>query len=222
MGLAIGLKISLQHQWLMPLKRRRVQRLIVVLHGRGDSLKPFQSIQEELGLFDHTFLLLQGPRKFQNGFSWCAVEPNEKKSLELICEKLKEIVSELVRAGWPPSRIFLLGFSQGAMVASHFAMRSRLKFGGVVGVSGYFFFDPLAKRQRLNAVARTIPWLMTHGRQDEVIPIQETRKDVSRMKRLGLRVKLREFQKGHHFEERREIPAIKNWILSRRPSSNGP
>ncbi|MBX9767752.1 MAG: dienelactone hydrolase family protein [Bdellovibrionales bacterium] len=212
------IKIPFKHQWIAPqLSRVRRPRLVIVFHGRGDSIKPFHSIQDELNLKDHAFLLLQGPRKFQDGFSWCAVEPHEKKSLEKVCGQLSELLEMLAKLGWDSSSIVLLGFSQGAMVASHFALKSGFTFAGVVGVSGYFYFEK-SRAQKVGAAARKTPWLMTHGRQDDVIPIEDTRQDVSRMKELGLKIRFRAFEKGHHFEEQSELPAIKNWILSTRPS----
>lgn len=212
------LKLPFKHEWIPPQVNRVLRpRLVIVFHGRGDSIQPFLSIQDELNLKDHAFLLLQGPRKFQDGFSWCAVEPNEKRSLEKVCAALSEVLKSLALLGWDSSSIVLLGFSQGAMVASHFALKSGLTFAGVVGVSGYFFFES-ARSPKVSAAASKTPWLMTHGLQDEIIPIEETREEVIRMKSLGLKIRFREFEKGHHFEEQKELPAIKSWILSTRPS----
>jgi len=39
-------------------------KLMIVLHGRGDSIKPFAKFDEELQIPEMNYLLLNAPRKF--------------------------------------------------------------------------------------------------------------------------------------------------------------
>lgn len=74
--------------------------------------------------------------------------------------------AELARLRLPPSRLALVGFSQGTMMALHVAPRRRQALAGVVGYSGH-----LAGPEHLAAdLASRCPVLLVHGSDDEVIP----------------------------------------------------
>ena len=74
--------------------------------------------------------------------------------------------AELARYRLPASRLALVGFSQGTMMALHVAPRRKEALAGVVGYSGH-----LAGPEHLAAdVANRCPVLLVHGGDDEVIP----------------------------------------------------
>jgi predicted esterase len=49
---------------------------------------------------------------------------------------LESLVARIEAAGIPRSRVVLLGFSQGACLASEFAIRHASRFGGIIVFSG--------------------------------------------------------------------------------------
>jgi predicted esterase len=52
------------------------------------------------------------------------------------------VVEQVVGKGIPTSRIMLLGFSQGACLASTYAVRHAARYGGVIGYSGGLIGPP--------------------------------------------------------------------------------
>ena len=50
-------------------------KLMIVLHGKGDSLRPFKDFNSELDLPNMNFLLLNAPKKFLDGYSWYGDPP---------------------------------------------------------------------------------------------------------------------------------------------------
>lgn len=63
--------------------------------------------------------------------------------------------------------------------------------------------------------ARSTPILFTHGRRDRVISTREIRGDIRCARALGFDVTYAEFDKGHEFEDPREMRFIQSWILAR-------
>lgn len=76
------------------------------------------------------------------------------------------LTHELERSGLAADRLFLLGFSQGTMMALHVGLRRAAPVAGIVGLSG-----KLVAPERLQAEIKSRPpVLLVHGTADEVVP----------------------------------------------------
>jgi phospholipase/carboxylesterase len=77
--------------------------------------------------------------------------------------------ARLAEEGLLPDRLVLLGFSQGAMMSLHVALRRPTAMAGVVAISGR-----LLRPERLAAEVRVKPpVLLIHGDQDPVVPFAD-------------------------------------------------
>ncbi len=195
---------------------REQQRVMVVLHGRGDRLDSFRSIKDELRIPNFNYLLLNAPRKYDGGYTWYAFPPNQARGIQKSREKLFNLVSELMMEGWASEHIFFYGFSQGCLMSCDFLMNAPFRLGGIVAISGYVYFFSGWQR-RLSANSFQIPCLMTHGTKDDALEIEETRAHFKKMKSAGLRVQWQEFEKDHDIDMQEEVPFIREWLLARLP-----
>jgi phospholipase/carboxylesterase len=195
---------------------RARQKLLVVLHGKGDSLEAFRNVKHELKLPGFNYLVLNAPRKFAEGYSWYALEPHHERGVKHARKKLFALVEELREAGWDPKDIFWMGHSQGCLVASDLVINHPEAFGGLIGVSGYMWFFRGWRYKVARSGARRTPWLITHGTRDRIIKPDEIREDISELLAGEVPVMYREFPKGHDFDFSNEVPFIRRWI--RRPS----
>ncbi|MGE0626182.1 MAG: alpha/beta hydrolase [Hyphomicrobiaceae bacterium] len=75
--------------------------------------------------------------------------------------------AELARHGLPPSKLALVGFSQGTMMALHVGLRRKAAPAAIVGFSGV-----LAGPERLQReIACRPPVMLIHGAADDLIPV---------------------------------------------------
>ncbi|MBX2988412.1 MAG: serine esterase [Bdellovibrionaceae bacterium] len=206
------IKTKLFRHRFIPAKVRS-EKLMIVLHGRGDSMHPFRAFDEELAIPEMNYLLLNAPRRFLDGWSWYGEPPYQKDGVKRIREKIFELLADLQAQGWKSENIFFFGFSQGCLVSADIGLNYPKKLGGIVGISGYFQFFP-RWRQHLTVESRRTPWMFTHGRQDDVLKLDETKFGVSKLKHAGLKVKWVELDKEHVLEER-EYPVIRAWLKER-------
>jgi phospholipase/carboxylesterase len=183
--------------------------LMIVLHGKGDSLRPFRKFDQELGFKNMNFLLLNAPRRYLNGFSWYGDPPYQTRGVKKIREKLLQVLADLEVHGWDPKKIFLFGFSQGCLVGADLALNYQKPLAGVIGVSGYFQFFPKWKT-KLPKIKKT-RWLLTHGTRDDVLPFEETKRSAQKLIQEGLKVSFVELDKKHTFENE-EYSLIKKWV----------
>lgn len=183
--------------------------LLIVLHGRGDSMKPFLDFRSELGIPEMNMLLINGHRRLGDGFAWCGLNPTEANGLAKSRHLLGQTLDELVAMGWNERRIFLLGFSEGALTALDFVLQEPRSLGGVISVSGCVHFP-----KRLSRSLKGIPPLLfTHGWLDEVLLHEDTQRQALVLKARGAEVDFHSFPKGHEIDSGEELALIRSWIL---------
>lgn len=193
-------------------------KLIVVLHGRGDSLKPFRYFNHELPLPGFTYLLINAPRKYDGGYTWYPFPPNQGNEIIRNRKKLMNMLDELQMQGYKPENIYFLGFSQGSLMSIDLGLRYPQRLGGVIGVSGYIYFHK-EWLQEISEAAYETPFLITHGTEDIDLPIEDTRKDVERLAfDAAIPLEWQEFKKEHDICIRKETPFIKKWIFDNFPN----
>ena len=87
--------------------------------------------------------------------------------------------AELSHQGVEPSRLALVGFSQGTMMALHAGLRRAVAPAAILGYSGLLVLDPDKLKAGKEAAAADLeeetrakpPILLVHGEADDVIPV---------------------------------------------------
>jgi phospholipase/carboxylesterase len=81
--------------------------------------------------------------------------------------------AELGRRNLPPSKLALVGFSQGTMMALHVGLRRAAAPAAIVGYSGVLVEPPEIDPQSFaGEIKSKPPVLLVHGDSDELIPAQ--------------------------------------------------
>jgi phospholipase/carboxylesterase len=206
------MNLPLTHLWQPA--RVSSKQLVVVLHGRGDSAEGFLWLQEALGIDSLDFLLLTAPNRYYGGFSWYKMPPDQLQGIIQSRKLLTEVFTETQRQGYVPERTFLLGFSQGCLMTLEFGSRYAHLLAGYIGISGYVY-DPEALLLEMNPDVNHGDWLITHGTDDEILPVEKIRAQIQLLNDRGFKVDYREYAKPHTIDVERELPEIREWILSR-------
>ncbi len=195
--------------------REPSSRLAIVLHGLGDSLEGFRFLPDLFGLPRLNYLLLNAPEPYYIGYAWFDLE-DPAPGILAGRALLRGLFAELVEQGWPSRDLLLFGFSQGCLMSIDFGLRYEHPLAGIVGISGYAaFLDRLDAELHPQALRQA--WLITHGDEDELLPIARTRGQIERLKAAGVPVEWHEFSKGHTLDPDLELPLIREWIAARWP-----
>ncbi|RZA06336.1 MAG: hypothetical protein EOP11_10625, partial [Proteobacteria bacterium] len=80
-----------------------------------------------------------------------------------------------------------------------------------VGISGYA--SHLAEYpEKLSPAARSQTILVTHGTEDELLPIDRTKAQIKALKGMGLNIEWKSYRKEHTIEPRQEVADIKAFL----------
>ncbi len=117
--------------------------------------------------------------------------------------------------GIAPERIVIAGFSQGAAVALHAALRHPEPLAGVLALSCYLPLQATLAAQ-LSEANKPTPILMCHGAQDPVLPHALGLMARDWLRAAGYRVEWKEYPMQHQVCMP-EIQDIGAWLRARLP-----
>lgn len=187
--------------------------LVLALHGRGDTAEHFAAIA---GRFGHhlAFRVLQAPWPFREGRAWFRSDPAQKRA---DIEADYALLAAHARHA-APRPVALLGFSQGCMLAAHFAAVRPELVRAVLCIGGELQF-PLADPRPATAqgaVSRPA-FLFVHATDDPMVPIAGAKAAAQALENRGFSTEFIEHQDGHSIPEG-ETERMRAW-LERRLSS---
>ena len=188
---------------------------MIVLHGRGDSPEGFTWLPSELKIPELSFLLLQAPDPYYDGYSWYDLPPNQLPGVLRSRKLLAEVFEEIEKEGFKSEQCFLLGFSQGCLMTLEFGARFPHRLKGYIGISGYCYDVDALLKEAIPENIHEGDWLVTHGTQDDVLPIDITREQMKTLIARGFKMEYLEYKKSHTIDQREELPMIRQWIQDR-------
>ena len=92
--------------------------------------------------------------------------------------------------------IYIIGFSQGAIICFEFALHMDQKLGGIFPIAGMYRDKDLDK-PRFHPNQKDTPIVIGHGNQDDVINIDYSKKMTGILDSQGANVRFIEFNGGH-------------------------
>jgi phospholipase/carboxylesterase len=189
------------------------RRLMVVLHGLGDSAAGFRWLPGALELPWMNYLLVNAPDSYYGGYAWYDFTGNMGPGVR----RSRRLISELLDAqrdkGFSTEETVLSGFSQGCLMTIDAGLHYPHRFAGLVGISGYVF-EPEKSAAELSPAARQQRFLVTHGYQDPIVPFLETQKQINLLKSAGLNISWHEFVKAHTIAGETEMAVIRDFIVA--------
>jgi phospholipase/carboxylesterase len=208
-------KLSLHHQIKLPAQgvSQTHYPTILALHGRGSNEEDLIGLAPHLpqGLLwiSPRAPLLVGPGSYE----WYRVrvigKPDPVQVLSAI-DTIDHFVNEILGT-YPidPQNLFLLGFSQGSLLSMCYTLTHPSRVAGVIAQSGYI---PNGVDLEIDETdIKRKPFLLTHGEQDTLIPVEWGRASRDRLQSLGVDLGYHEFPMGHSVSME-SLEVIYKWL----------
>jgi len=165
---------SLMHHEYVSIGSQNSSHRIILLHGWGadeDDLLPIGKSIIHKSPVEFEIISLKAPslRPNEIGRQWYSLFPPDWNEAEIAVDKLLDTLKAFDKTKISLQKTVLLGFSQGGAMALDAGLR--LDLGLVISCSGYSHpkWEPIKNN----------PVLLSHGSQDEVVPINAS-KDISK------------------------------------------
>lgn len=202
--------LPLKHVARPPQRKAGKPPLLLMLHGVGSHERDLFQLAPELDSRFH-ILSLRGPFEVGPGqYAWyplrfTAQGPDlDPQHAESTRQTLLEFIEQAVpHYQADPERLYLFGFSQGAIMSLTLLLTHPEPLAGVVAVSGrtlpYLFQknNPLGGKLAPTDQLADKPLFLAHGRQDQVLPISEGRRSEEVFSRTPVAMTYREYDMPH-------------------------
>ena len=177
---------------------RDYDKIVVFIHGWRGNKTSFKSIASIMKIKKVKWLFPQAPYKMSNEneeYSWAFENADGtfevKKTVDLLSVFLKENVLSLVDS----TKVFFIGFSQGATICYDFILQLEHPWGGVFPVAGF-------KRNResfftIHKNQKKTPIIIGHGLKDKIIPIASSENIYNELQSNNFNVSFEKFNGGH-------------------------
>ena len=178
--------------------------LLLLLHGVGSHERDLFDLASYL---DGRFFIVsaRAPNVLAPGsYAWFHVEftpaglvidPQEAEGSRLM---LLRFIDELIEAyHLDPKRVYLMGFSQGAIMSLSLALTRPDKLAGAVSMSGRILPEVLPLMAAPEAL-KGLPIFVAHGTADVVLPIHYGRASRDLLSSLSADLTYHEYPMGHH------------------------
>lgn len=211
-------KVSLTHLVRQPQQESSGKPpLLVLLHGLGSNEYDLFSMAPVL---DDRFLIVsaRAPITMMPGMhAWFNIEFTPQRMIpdlnqaEESRKLLLNFIDELIEAyNVDPRCVYLMGFSQGAMMSLSVALTHPEKVTGIAAMSGRLPAQVLAKMASLEELSK-LTVIVTHGLYDPLIPIENGRHCRDELKKLPLDLTYHEYPMEHQVIEE-TLRDISRWL----------
>ena len=186
------------------------KKLMIILHGRGDSSDGFVGLPPFLGLDDMNYILFDAPFEYFTGHSWYQLPPNQLPGIEYSLKLLTDDLDKLFERDFDADKSYLFGFSQGSLLTFEFGARYHRVLAGYIAVSGYIY-DAKKLLQEMNVEVKKAKWLCTHGTEDLVLDFCTSKEQIEFLQEQNFNVEFKAYNKDHSID-REELSYISQWI----------
>jgi phospholipase/carboxylesterase len=193
--------------------------VIILLHGYGSNEADLFELSYGL---DERFLTISVRAPFKGkemGYAWYDLEFLPNKQVSCNYNQLKEsriklltFISKACKTYKADStQVFLIGFSQGAIMAYDIALTNPKKINGIIALSGRLLEETKKNKLDNNAITK-VRYFIAHGYSDNVIDIKEADKADEFLKSKNIKeVSYKNYEMPHSISGN-ELNDIKKWL----------
>lgn len=178
---------------------------VLALHGYGASAHDLLGLAPRIRGGEVVVLCPQGPLTLevgpdQRGYAWFPIDPSGQVSAPALVGArgvLEGFLDDAMRLHpIDPTRIVVMGFSQGGVMAYDLALGRPDRFKALVALSSWLP-DAVVNGLAPNPARAGLPTLLIHGTRDPMIAIDNARRAKSQLEGMGLQVAWGEYEMGH-------------------------
>ncbi|MED4228237.1 alpha/beta hydrolase [Neobacillus cucumis] len=187
---------------------------LFVMHGIGSNehnmLSLVNGLEDSFYIFSVRGHLSQGP-----GFAYFTIQGYGKPHREVFDEGINKLAGfiDYASANYPidPEHVYLMGFSQGAIVSMTLALTLGNKIKGFIALSGYI--PQFVKEEYKINLGKHLSVFISHGEYDQVLPYEWGKENVDYFTKLGVPVTFKTYPEGHTVSEK-NLQDFQAWILN--------
>ncbi|MDF0725503.1 esterase [Cytobacillus sp. S13-E01] len=187
---------------------------LFLMHGIGSNEQNMLQLVD--GLAEQFYIFsIQGSIQHPPGYAYFTIQGYGKPHREVFDQSIRTLTDFIDYAieEFPinSSQLYLLGFSQGAILAKTLGLSLGNKVKGIVALSGYI--PAFVKEEYTIQPVDKLSVFISHGEYDNILPYEWGVESSSYFRGLGANVTFQTYQEGHTVSLKNEEDFTK-WLLA--------
>src|SRR4029453_7984909 len=192
---------------------------VLTLHGRGANAFDLLGLAPYLCGGKFLMICPQGPLETPIGpeavgYAWYPMSNDGVPDVEAMLsqqKKLQAFLDECLKS-YPidPKKLVVLGFSQGGVMAYSLALANPERFAALAVLSSWLPKE-LVPELAIKEGIQSLPTLVQHGSQDQMIEVQRAKDSVERLRALRVPLTYRDYDMGHEITPR-SLTDLSAWL----------
>lgn len=192
--------------------------LVIFMHGYGSNEQDLFGIKNALP-GDYNYLSVRAPVQLRPGaYQWFTQKPNTAQydGVTLDLKRSGELLSRFIKAAaekyhTQSSQVFLVGFSQGAIMSYEVALRHPESVGGIAALSGRLL-PVLRSELKASPALAGLNVFIAHGTADARLPFAGAKDARAFIETLGITPEFHRYSGVGHTISEAEIDDLDAWL----------
>ncbi len=184
---------------------------MILLHGRGGSALGMLELFKTLGTDNVAAIIPQAHDRTWYPYSFLVPLAENQPYFTSAIARVDSVITDLVSRGVPRQKIIILGFSQGACLATEYVARHPRRYGAVVALSGGFF-GPSTDLANYHGSLDSTPVFMGAVDPDSHVPFERVQETALILNKLGADVEMRRYPGLPHSVNQDELNVCRNLV----------
>ena len=184
---------------------------VILLHGRGSSAEDMAQLWNENSVPKVAAIIPEASGNTWYPYSFLAPVSQNQPYLDSALQRVGEIIAGLESKGIPSERVAILGFSQGACLASEYARSHPGRFGALIILTGGVV-GPLGSEMESEGSLDGTPVFIGTSEPDPHVPAARVEETKALFERMGATVTLKKYRGMPHGVNQEEIEFAKSMI----------
>ncbi|MEX1081032.1 MAG: dienelactone hydrolase family protein [Halofilum sp. (in: g-proteobacteria)] len=184
---------------------------VVLVHGRGADAPSILRLAEAIDVPNLAWLAPQATNNTWYPHRFIAPFAENEPYLSSALARVDTLIGQIQGAGIPDEHIALIGFSQGACLASEYAARNARRWGAIGALSGGLIGPPGTVFEYPGSLAGT-PALVGCSDVDPHIPVERVHETTEGLRKLGAEVDERIYPGMDHTVNEDEVAWLRKTL----------
>ncbi len=185
----------------------------ILLHGRGGSATEMITLGQEIALRGMALLAPQAADHTWYPQSFLAPISTNQPWLDSAIKKVQSIVTLCNECSVPTDKIAIIGFSQGACLATEFSARHPRRYGAVIAFTGGLV-GPIGSDLTHPGSLDSTPVLLSSGDPDPYIPWARVEETAHQLRLMEARVVVTRYPGRPHTVSSEELDAAQRFLCA--------
>lgn len=196
--------------------RMEQRPLIIFLHGYGSNEFDLFELKQEFSP-DYIYLSIQAPMMLAPGsYQWYGLQPSEQSQVAANVLKHTQLLGDFITSAvnkyqTNADKVFLIGFSQGAIMSYELALQHPKEVRGIAALSGKIL-APLKEKIPPGLDLKGLSVFIGHGTNDDRVYYREATEAHALLEKTSIKPVFHSYQKMGHSINQQELTDVRKWI----------